>query len=142
MAEPAHSAAGPASGGDPERKPDPRAAGWADVRAAVTLDSRAIRLAAEDVRCAAEKLGRVLEELGRPAPAPGALAAAAEELRRAVEMEGVVAAVMQHAVTMTGRCAANEAVIELTRAQAYAEGWEACKAARGRLGVVGGGREG
>lgn len=141
MAEPAHSAAGPGPESDPERKPDPRASGWGDVRCTVMLESQAIRLSVEDTGRAVEKLMCVLEELGRAVPDPGKLDAAVEELRRTRQMNEVNIGVMRHALTIAGRCRADEAVIENERARAFDEGVEWCKAQRCRMEVIDGGRQ-
>lgn len=117
MAEPAHGAAGPGPGDDPDRKPDPRASAWGDVRAAVMLEARAVRLA-----------------VGELAARPGDEAA--------LEMTRTCLSVLEHLSVIAGRCQADEAVIRLTRDQAYAEGVADCKAARCRLEVIGGGRDG
>ena len=111
MAEPARrNADGPARD-DPERKPDPRASGWADVRDAAVIGVHAWRLA--------------VEELVR---APGS--------RDALEMVRLTGGVVESLGVIAGRCTIDEVVIEAIRARAYAEGYAACKADRCRLAVV------
>ena len=117
MAEPARrNADGPAPD-DPERRPDPRAGGWADVRNAAVTGVHAWRLA--------------VEELVR---APGS--------RDALEMVRLTGGVVESLGVIAGRCTIDEVVIEAIRARAYAEGYAACKADRCRLGVIDGGRAG
>ena len=111
MAEPARrNAEGPAPD-DPERRPDPRAGGWADVRDAAVIAVCAWRLA--------------VEELVRE---PGSEAA--------LEMVRLTGGVVESLGVIAGRCTIDEVVIEAIRARAYAEGWAACKAARCRLAAV------
>ena len=121
MAEPARrNAEGPAPY-DPERKPDPRAGGWADVRNAAATGVRAWRLA--------------VEELVR-SPAS----------REALEMVRLTGGVVESLGVIAGRCTIDEVVIEAVRArtwdEAYKQGVADTKAARCRLGVIDGGRAG
>lgn len=115
MAEPARSAARPGPDHDPERKPDPRASGWADVRSAVALEAAAVRLAVQDM-----------------ARHPGDKAA--------LEMARLCLSVLESLAVIAGRCQVDDAVVEAERARAYADGVAACKAARCRLEVIDGGR--
>lgn len=142
MAEPARGSADGPDPDDPERKPDPRASGWADVRRLVVTDSHAVALAVEDVKRAVEDVKRAVEELRHPAADPGKLDDAVEKLDAAVAMNGLTVGVMESAVVIAGRCEVGFAVIEEERARAYAQGVADCKAARCRLGVIGGGRDG
>ena len=115
MAEPARrNADGPAPD-DPERKPDPRAGGWADVRHALVADSHLVAQAAAGV-----------------AARPGDSAALAV-LTLALD-------VLQDLRAIAGRCVVGEALLEAERKRAFDEGVAACKAARCRLGVIDGGR--
>jgi hypothetical protein len=117
MAETARrNADGPAPD-DPERKPDPRAGGWADVRHALIADSRLVAQAAAQV-----------------AARPGDSAALAM-LTLAVE-------VFEDLRTIGSRWKVDEAELDAERERGFAAGYAACKAERGRLGVIGGGRAG
>jgi hypothetical protein len=114
MTEPARrSADGPAPD-DPERKPDPRAGGWADVRHALIADSHLVAQAAAGV-----------------AARPGDSAALAV-LTLALEVFGDLRVI-------ASRCQADERVIAAERRRAYDEGVADCKAARCRLEVIPGG---
>ena len=111
MAEPARrNADGPAPD-DPERKPDPRAGGWADVRHALIADSHLVAQAAAQV-----------------AARPGDAAAVAV-LTLALD-------VMADLRVIGRRWQVDEAVIDAERDRAYAEGYAACKAGRCRLSAV------
>jgi hypothetical protein len=114
MAEPARRSAGGPAPDDPERKPDPRAGGWADVRHALIADSHLVAQAANMVSAR-----------------PGDSAAAAV-LALAVEVFGDLRAI-------ASRCRADEAVMEAERRRGWDEGWEAYKANRGRLECLDGG---
>lgn len=114
MTEPARRAPGPAPEDDPERKPDPRAAGWGDVRTALIAGSRAVALAAAEMAA-------------RPGD-PAALA-----------MLGTAVRVMESLGVIASRCEFGEAVIVAERARAYRQGAADCKAARHRLEVIDGG---
>lgn len=116
MAEPAHSAASPGPESDPERKPDPRASGWGDVRSALITDSHAVALAVAEMACR---------------PGDGA----------ALEMARLCLSVLESLGVIADRCRADEAVIEAERARAFDEGVEWCKTQRCRLEVVDGGRQ-
>jgi hypothetical protein len=111
LAEPARESAADRDLSDPERKPDPRAGGWADVRHALIADSHLTAQAAAGV-----------------AARPGDSAALAI-LTLALEILGDLRAI-------TRRCQADEAVIAAERKRAYAEGVADCKAARCRLAAV------
>ena len=114
MAVPARrNADGPAPD-DPERRPDPRAGGWADVRHALTADSHLVAQAAAQV-----------------AARPGDSAAVAV-LTLALD-------VLADLRSIARRCQADEAVMEAERARGFAAGHAACRAARCRLSVVDGG---
>lgn len=115
MAEPARrrSEAGSAAD-DPERKPDPRAGGWADVRRALITDSYAVSLAAAEV-----------------ASRPGD--------PQAVAMLTLTLQVLESLAAMARRWQVDEAVIDAERERAWQAGDDACKAQRGRLTVVDGG---
>lgn len=112
MAEHARaSAAGPG----PERKPDPRASGWAGAQRAMASAAQACSLA-------------VTELTSRPGEAA------------ALEMTRLCLAVLENLGDTVRRLSFDEAVMEAERARAYAEGVAACKAQRCRLGVIPGGR--
>jgi hypothetical protein len=114
MAEPARrSADGPAPD-DPERKPDPRAGGWADVRHALTADAHLVAQVAAQV-----------------AARPGDSAALAV-LTLAVD-------VFRDLRAITGRCQADERVMDAQWERGFAAGAEWQKAQRCRLAVVDGG---
>lgn len=98
---------------DPERKPDPRASGWADVRQAVIACAHVVALAA-----------------GQVAARPGDAAALAV-------LSGTREA-FESAVAIAGRWQVDEAVMEAERNRGYAAGYAACKAERRRLQVVDG----
>lgn len=117
MTEPVQRTAGDPGPDDPERKPDPRAGGWADVRAALVTEARAVRLAVEEM-----------------ARRPGDEAA--------LEMARLNLSVLESLGVIAGRWQVDEAVIEAERARAYADGIAACKAARCRLEVIDGGAAG
>ena len=110
MAEPARrNADGPAD--DPERKPDPRAGGWADVRHALVADSHLVAQAAAGV-----------------AARPGDSAALAV-LTLALDIFGDLRSI-------ASRCVVGEAVLEAERERGWAAGYAACQAERGRLRAV------
>ena len=114
MAEPARrNADGPAPD-DPERKPDPRAGGWADVRHALVADSHLVAQAAAGV-----------------AARPGDSAALAV-LTLALD-------ILQDLRAIASRCQVGEAILEAERERGFAAGVEACKAQRCRLEVIPGG---
>ncbi len=99
---------------DTADKHDPRARGWADVREALITAAHACALA--------------VEELARD---PGSAAA--------LDMAGTTRTCLEHLGEIGRRWVLDEQVLEQERAQAYAEGVEACKAARRRLEVIDGG---
>jgi hypothetical protein len=117
MAEPARRNADGPPPDDPERKPDPRAGGWADVRHALIADSRLVAQAAAGV-----------------AARPGDSAALAV-LTLAVQ-------VFEDLRAIGSRWQVDEAVMEAERERGFAAGVAACKAARCRLEVIDGGRAG
>lgn len=117
MAEAARrNAEGPAPD-DPERKPDPRAGGWGDVRDAVIINSQAVALAAAEV-----------------AARPGDT--------RAADMLELTLKVLAKLASIAGRCTANDHEFEVERARGFTDGYEACKAERCRMQVIDGGRAG
>lgn len=131
MGEPARrNAEGPAPRDDPDRKPDPRAAAWADVRRAAAIGMDAHRLAVEELVAAAAKLP------GDPA------GEALKSVRAAMEMVRLTGGVVESLTVIAGRCTASEAEFELERERGYAEGYAARDAERCRLGVIDGGRAG
>ena len=113
MAEPARASEGepgPAEG----RRPDPRASGWAGAQRAMSAAAGAVALAVTGLA-------------SRPAD-PAAL-----------EMARLSLAVLQNLGDTLRRLSFDEAVMAEERAAAFREGVEACKAARCRLQVIGGG---
>jgi hypothetical protein len=109
MAEPARAGPEPA-----ERKPDPRASGWAGAQ-------RAMATAAESCALAVAELAR------RPGDAA------------ALEMARLTLRVLENLGDTVRRLAFGEALLEAERERAYAAGVADCKAARYRLSVVDGG---
>ena len=117
MAQPAHrNAPGPAAD-DPERKPDPRAGVWADVRQIIIADSHLVAQAS-----------------GMVAARPG------DAIARAVLTLAIES--FERAVAIGRRWQVDEAVMEAERERGFAAGYAACKADRCRLAVVDGGRAG
>jgi hypothetical protein len=113
MVQPARrNADGPAPD-DPERQPDPRAGGWADVRQALITDSHLVAQAA-----------------GMVAARPGDSAALA------VLSLGIQ--VFEDLREIASRCRAEERVMEAERERGFAAGAEWQKAQRCRLAVVDG----
>jgi hypothetical protein len=113
MAEPAFG-----SEDDPEEsRPDPMAAGWADVRRGLITATRAVVLAAAEV-----------------ARDPRSAAA--------LEMLRVTLAAQESLGVIAGRWEVDEAVIEVVEARAFEAGRRACLDARGRLEVIDGGLPG
>jgi hypothetical protein len=90
---------------------DPRKLIWGDVRAALVLQARACAL-------------HVAEMARRP------------DDGAALEAAWLNLAVLERLGEMARQWTVDEAVIEAERAAAYAEGYEACKAARCRLHAV------
>jgi hypothetical protein len=111
MTEPARRDADGPPPDDPERKPDPRAGGWADVRHAVIFQAEAVARA-------------VAELAGRPDDDP------------ALEMARLCAAVLEHLRAIAARCQADERFMEAERERGFAAGYAACKAERGCLRAV------
>ena len=117
MSEPApRNAAGPAPD-DPERKPDPRAGGWADVRQIIIADSHLVAQAS-----------------GMVAARPG------DAIARAVLTLAIES--FERAVAIGRRWQVDEAVMEAERERGFAAGYAACKAERRRLEVIPGGQPG
>jgi len=115
MAEPARRSAGGPAPDDPERKPDPRAGGWADVRYALIASAEA---------CAKSVAG-----LAAHPASEGAL-----------EMARLCLDVFERLGAIAGRCRADEAVMEAERERGFTAGYAAAMAERPRLGVVSGGQ--
>ena len=113
MAQPAYRNAAGSAPDDPERKPDPRAGGWGDVRHALIADSHLVAQAAAGV-----------------AARPGDSAAAAI-LTLALDIFADLRSIAR-------RCQVDEAVMEAERERGFAAGYAACKADRCRLAVVDG----
>jgi hypothetical protein len=111
MTEPARRNADGPPADDPERKPDPRAGGWADVRHALVADSHLVAQAAAGV-----------------AARPGDSAALAV-LTLALDILGDLRAI-------ASRCQVGEAILEAERERGFAAGYDACKAERGCLRAV------
>ncbi len=111
MAHPAHESADGREPAEPEQQPDPRARGWADVRVALVTASRACALA--------------VAELARDPGNPAAL-----------DMAGTTLACLEALGEIGRRWVLDEQVLENVRAEAHAEGYAACKAARCRLSAV------
>ena len=110
MAEPVRRIAG-GPDDDPERRPDPRASGWADVRRALIADSHLVAQAA-----------------GQVAARPGDAAALAV-LTLAVEILGDLRAI-------GSRWVVGEAGLEAEHERGFAAGYAACKADRCRMTAV------
>jgi hypothetical protein len=117
MAIPARESAPAREPADPERKPDPRASGWADVRQMMTVSAQAAALAVEEMR-------------GRP------------DDGAAVFMADLTRAALERAAVIAGRCAVDEAVLAEVDRRAYARGCADTKAARRRMGFIDGGQPG
>lgn len=115
MAVPARAAADSQEPSVP--RPDPRAPGWADVRRLMITDSHAVALAAAEV-----------------AARPGDEAALAMlELTRQV---------MESAVEMGRRLVFDETGMQAREREAYEQGVADCMAARCRLELIQGGKDG
>jgi hypothetical protein len=114
MAEPARRNADGPEPGDPERKPDPRASGWAGAQAAMAIAAQACALAVTEL-----------------AARPGETAA--------LEMAGLCRAMLENLGDTIRRLDFSAEVMAEERARAYAEGYRACKKDRCRLAVVDGG---
>jgi hypothetical protein len=115
MAEPARRSADGPPPDDPERKPDPRAGGWADVRHALKAEAH----------CVAQSANMV-------AARPGDSAALAV-FTLAVD-------VFRDLRAITGRCQADERVMDAQWERGFAAGYAAARAERPRLGVIDGGQ--
>ena len=109
MAEPARAGADGA-----ERRPDPRASGWAGAQGAMSVAAQAVALA-------------VTELASRPGEEP------------ALEMARLCRGVLESLGDTLRRLSFDEAVMTEERAAGYREGYEAGRARR-RLGVIRGGR--
>jgi hypothetical protein len=116
MAEPARpDEPDPGPPGRGSRKSDALSPGWADVRDLIITSSASAALA--------------VAELARDPGNPAAL-----------EMAALTRASFERALEIARRWAVDEAVLSAERQRAYALGVADCRARRGRLGVVGGGR--
>ena len=113
MAEPARENA--ADPGPAQRKPDPRASGWASAQQAMIIAAQSNVLA-------------VSEALARPGD------------DAALEMAALSIRILETLGETFRRLTAEEAVMAEERAAGYREGYAACKADRCRLGVIDGGR--